>query len=43
VGINIKGYKPTAHPMPYDTNVKWTLFDGYQQVVKEKETKPTIT
>ena len=41
VRINIKGYKPEPHPVPYGTNVKGILFDGYPQIVKEEEAKPT--
>ena len=41
VRINIKGYQPTAHPVPHGTKVEGMLFDGYPQIVKEKEAKPT--
>lgn len=40
VRINIKGYQPTAHPVPYGTKVEGMLFDGYPQIVKEEEAKP---
>ena len=40
IKITIKGYVPTGHPVPYGTNVKGVLFDGYPQLVKEEGSKP---
>jgi len=41
IRINVKGYKPAPHPVPYGTKVEGMLFDGYPQIVKEEEAKPT--
>jgi predicted acyl esterase len=35
IKYNIKDYKPFAQPVPFGTNVRGMLFDGYPQVVKQ--------
>jgi hypothetical protein len=38
--ITIKGYMPEAQRVPYGTDVRGVLFDGYPQLVKKEESKP---
>jgi uncharacterized protein len=41
VRVNIKGYKPEPQRVPYGTKIDGLLFEGYPQIVKEEEAKPT--
>ncbi len=43
IRYNIKGYRPSEQAVPYGTDVKGVLFDGYPQIVKQDASAPAYT
>ena len=41
IKVTLKGYSPFSQPVPHGTNVEGAFFDGYPQLVKREESKPT--
>jgi hypothetical protein len=40
LSYNIKNYRPSAQEVPYGTDVKGALFEGYPQLIKAKGSEP---